>query len=57
MWFVLVQKPIGMVDHLQFGNPEDPENFFGPFMESIEGITDYAKINENSMCWWKSKFL
>ena len=30
-----------MVDHLQFGNPEDPEIFW-TFMESIEGITDYA---------------
>jgi phosphoribosylformylglycinamidine synthase len=35
-------NPIGMVDHLQFGNPEDPEIFW-TFMESIEGITDYAK--------------
>jgi len=35
-------KPVGMVDHLQFGNPEDPEIFW-TFMESIEGITDYAK--------------
>ena len=35
-------KPIGMVDHLQFGSPEDPEIFW-TFMESIEGITDYAK--------------
>ena len=34
--------PIGMVDHLQFGNPEDPEIFW-TFMESIEGITDLAK--------------
>ena len=34
--------PIGMVDHLQFGNPEDPEIFW-TFMESIEGITDFAK--------------
>ena len=33
--------PIGMVDHLQFGNPEDPEIFW-TFMESIEGITDFA---------------
>jgi len=36
-------KPIGMVDHLQFGNPEDPEIFW-TFMESIEGIADYAKL-------------
>ena len=35
-------KPIGMVDHLQFGNPEDPEIFW-TFMESLEGITEYAK--------------
>ncbi len=34
--------PIGMVDHLQFGNPEDPEIFW-TFKESLEGITDYAK--------------
>jgi len=34
--------PIGMVDHLQFGNPEDPEIFW-TFKESIEGITEYAK--------------
>jgi len=32
-----------MVDHLQFGNPEDPEIFW-TFMESIEGITDFAKF-------------
>jgi Phosphoribosylformylglycinamidine (FGAM) synthase, synthetase domain len=31
-----------MVDHLQFGNPEDPEIFW-TFMESIEGITDFAE--------------
>ncbi len=34
--------PIGMVDHLQFGNPEDPEIFW-TFKESIDGITEYAK--------------
>ena len=34
-------KPIGMVDHLQFGNPEDPEIFW-TFLESLHGITDYA---------------
>ena len=37
--------PIGMVDHLQFGNPEDPEIFW-TFKESIEGITEYAKYFE-----------
>jgi phosphoribosylformylglycinamidine synthase len=35
-------KPIGMVDHLQFGNPEDPEIFW-TFKESVQAITDYAK--------------
>lgn len=35
-------RPIGMVDHLQFGNPEDPEIFW-TFLESLKGITDYAK--------------
>lgn len=35
-------KPIGMVDHLQFGNPEDPEIFW-TFKESVQSITDYAK--------------
>jgi len=36
-------NPIGMVDHLQFGNPEDPEIFW-TFMESLEGLADYAKF-------------
>jgi phosphoribosylformylglycinamidine synthase len=34
--------PIGMVDHLQFGSPEDPEIFW-TFLESLNGITDFAK--------------
>jgi phosphoribosylformylglycinamidine synthase len=34
--------PIGMVDHLQFGNPEDPEIFW-TFLESLKGVTDFAK--------------
>ncbi|MFB5598536.1 MAG: phosphoribosylformylglycinamidine synthase subunit PurL, partial [Nitrosopumilaceae archaeon] len=29
-------RPIGMVDHLQFGNPEDPEIFW-TFLESLKG--------------------
>ena len=32
-----------MVDHLQFGNPENPEIFW-TFMESIEGLTEFAKF-------------
>jgi phosphoribosylformylglycinamidine synthase II len=38
-------KPIGMVDHLQFGNPEDPEIFW-TFKESVQAIADYAKYFE-----------
>jgi len=34
--------PIGMVDHLQFGNPENPEIFW-TFLESLKGLTDFAK--------------
>jgi phosphoribosylformylglycinamidine synthase len=34
--------PIGMVDHLQFGSPEDPQIFW-TFLESLKGITDFAK--------------
>ncbi len=35
-------KPIGMLDHLQFGNPNDPEIFW-TFLESLNGLTDFAK--------------
>jgi phosphoribosylformylglycinamidine synthase subunit PurL len=35
--------PIGMVDHLQFGNPEDPEIFW-TFKESVQAIADYANF-------------
>ncbi|MBM3911254.1 MAG: phosphoribosylformylglycinamidine synthase subunit PurL, partial [Thaumarchaeota archaeon] len=35
-------KPIGMVDHLQFGNPEEPEIFW-TFIEALKGLGDYAK--------------
>ncbi len=34
-------EPIGMVDHLQFGNPEDPEVFY-TFVEAIKGLRDYS---------------
>ncbi len=36
-------RPIGMLDHLQFGNPQDPEIFW-TFLESLKGITDFAKF-------------
>jgi len=35
-------KPIGMLDHLQFGNPKDPEIFW-TFLESLKGLTDFVK--------------
>jgi phosphoribosylformylglycinamidine synthase subunit PurL len=35
-------KPIGMLDHLQFGNPENPEIFW-TFLESLKGLTEFAK--------------
>ena len=34
-------KPIGMLDHLQFGSPKDPEIFW-TFLESLQGLTDFA---------------
>ena len=37
--------PIGMLDHLQFGNPNDPEIFW-TFLESLKGLTDFAKYFE-----------
>ena len=38
-------NPIGMLDHLQFGNPKDPEIFW-TFLESLKGLTDFAKYFE-----------
>ena len=35
--------PIGIVDHLQFGNPEN-EQIFWTFLESIRAIRDFCKI-------------
>ena len=35
-------RPIGMLDHLQFGNPENPEIFW-TFLESLQGLADFAK--------------
>jgi len=38
-------KPIGMLDHLQFGNPKDPEIFW-TFLESLKGLTDFANYTK-----------
>lgn len=35
-------EPIGMVDHLQFGSPQDPEIFW-TFAETVRGISDYGR--------------
>ncbi len=35
-------EPIGMVDHLQFGGPEDPEVFW-TFLEALKGISEYSR--------------
>ena len=35
-------SPIGMIDHLQFGNPENPEIFW-TFLESLRGLIDFSK--------------
>ncbi len=35
-------RPIGMVDHMQFGSPEDPEIFW-TFKESLRGISEFAE--------------
>lgn len=37
--------PVGMLDHLQFGDPENPEIFW-TFLESLHGLTDFAKYFE-----------
>ena len=33
--------PVAMLDHLQFGSPEDPETFWS-FKESVRALSDYA---------------
>jgi phosphoribosylformylglycinamidine synthase len=35
-------EPIAMVDHLQFGSPED-EHIFYTFIESVRGLADYGR--------------
>ena len=36
-------EPIGIIDHLQFGSPENPQIYW-TFMKSIEAIIDYCKF-------------
>ncbi|RNJ79969.1 MAG: phosphoribosylformylglycinamidine synthase subunit PurL [Nitrosopumilus sp. H8] len=35
-------RPAGMLDHLQFGSPEDPEIFW-TFLESLGGLAEYSR--------------
>jgi phosphoribosylformylglycinamidine synthase len=35
-------EPLALVDHLQFGDPGDPEVYWG-FAESVRGIGDYSR--------------
>ena len=34
--------PVAMLDHLQFGSPEDPEVFWS-FLQSVRALADYSK--------------
>lgn len=36
-------QPIGVVDHLQFGSPEDPEIFW-TFVQAVNAIVDYCNF-------------
>ena len=36
-------EPIGIIDHLQFGNPENPYTFWS-FEESVRAIIDFCKF-------------
>jgi len=38
-------EPIGIIDHLQFGNPENPETFW-PLEESVRAITAFCRFME-----------
>jgi len=35
-------RPIGMLDHMQFGDPTDPEIFW-TFLESLRGVSEFAR--------------
>ena len=47
--------PIGMVDHLQFGNPENPEIFW-TFQKSIEAMIDFSNFNKIPIVGGKVSF-
>ena len=47
--------PIGIVDHLQFGNPENPEIFWS-FKKSIEALIDFSNFNKIPVVGGKVSF-
>ncbi len=48
-------EPIGVVDHLQFGSPEDPEIYW-TFTQAIEAIVDYCKFMDIPVVGGKVSF-
>jgi phosphoribosylformylglycinamidine synthase len=48
-------EPIGVVDHLQFASPEDPEVFW-TFTQAVKAIADYCKFMEIPVVGGKVSF-
>jgi phosphoribosylformylglycinamidine synthase len=48
-------EPIGVVDHLQFANPEDPEIYW-TFVQAINAIIDYCKFMDVPVVGGKVSF-
>ncbi|HEX6067466.1 MAG TPA: phosphoribosylformylglycinamidine synthase subunit PurL [Nitrososphaera sp.] len=48
-------EPIGVVDHLQFGSPEDPEIFW-TFSQAVSAIVDYCNFMEIPVVGGKVSF-
>jgi phosphoribosylformylglycinamidine synthase II len=47
--------PVGVVDHLQFGNPEDPEIYW-TFSQAVNAIVDYCNFMETPVVGGKVSF-
>jgi phosphoribosylformylglycinamidine synthase II len=48
-------KPLGIIDHLQFGNPTNPEIFW-TFQKSIQAIIKFSKFNKIPVVGGKVSF-
>lgn len=48
-------EPVGIVDHLQFGSPEDPEIFW-TFTQTVKAIVDYCNFMEIPVVGGKVSF-